>query len=165
MALVSFRSCSNTFMASAVGRTNSLIFRRLASRCTSCITGNLLYAPLPITSWRHFQGMFSSTESGVCPKLSRNFLDGFFLRLRISPWSMITSCSYVLPSISREPKVNLSKCIRLLGRCLHALFFEVTAEKADQRCSTLWLPQCGQVVFTLSCSAMVNIFENVFLQA
>jgi len=48
---------------------------------------------------------------------------------------------------------------------LHALFFEVTAEKADQRCSTLWLPQCGQVVFSLSCSAMVKIFENVFLQA
>src|SRR2546427_9287945 len=32
--------------------------------------------------------MFSSTDSGVCPKSLRNFLDGFFLRLRISPRSM-----------------------------------------------------------------------------
>jgi len=52
----------------------------------------------------------------------------------------------------------------VLGLSSQALFFEVTAEKADQRCSTLWLPQCGQVVFSLSCSAMVKIFENVFLQ-
>src|SRR6266478_7436356 len=29
----------------------------------------------------------------VCPKLSRNFLDGLFLRSRISPRSMTTSCS------------------------------------------------------------------------
>ena len=29
---------------------------------------------------------------------------------------------------------------------LHALFFEVMTEKADQRCSTCWLPQGGQVM-------------------
>ena len=45
-----------------------------------------------------------------------------------------------------------------------ALFFEVTAEKADQRCSTLSLAQCGHAILSLSCSAMVKIFENVFLQ-
>src|SRR5713226_7190125 len=112
MALVSLGFCFNTSMASVVGRTSNLIFRRSATRCTSCITGSRPYAPLPMTSWRHFQGMFSSTESGVCPKLSRNFLEGFFLRLRISPWSMTTSCSYVLPSIWREPKEKLSKRIR-----------------------------------------------------
>jgi hypothetical protein len=39
------------------------------------------------------------------------------------------------------------------------------AENADQRCSTFWLPQCGQVTFSLSCSAMVKILEKVFLQA
>src|SRR6266851_5520213 len=111
MALVSFRSCSKTLMASAVGRTNNLIFRRSASRRTSCITGNRPYAPLPMTSWRHFQGMFSSTESGVCPNSSRNCLDAFFLRLEISPRSITTSCSYVLPSIWMEPKEKLSNCI------------------------------------------------------
>src|SRR5205823_4486174 len=84
-------TCSS--MASMVGSTSNLIFRRSASRRTSCITGNLPYAPLPITSWRHFQGMFSSTESGVWPNCSRNFLDGFFLRLEISPRSIRTSCS------------------------------------------------------------------------
>src|SRR6266851_10464665 len=59
MALVSFRSCSKTLMASAVGRIN---FRRSASRRTSCITGNLPYAPLPMTSWRHFQVCFLQRE-------------------------------------------------------------------------------------------------------
>jgi hypothetical protein len=32
---------------------------------------------VPITSRRHFQGMSSSIESGVCPNLSRNLLDAF----------------------------------------------------------------------------------------
>src|SRR5207245_11260227 len=95
-----------------------------------------------------------------------DFLDGFFLRLRIPPRSMTTSCSYVLPSIWMEPKENLSKCIcELLARWLQALFFDVTAEKADQRCSTFLLPQCGQVIFPLSCSVMVKIFEKALWQA
>src|SRR5439155_2595346 len=55
--------------------------------------------------------MFSSTESGVCPNSSRNCLDAFFLRLEISPRSITTSCSYVLPSIWMEPKEKLSNCI------------------------------------------------------
>ena len=105
--MVSFSSCSKTLMASAVGRTNNLIVRRSASRSTSCITGNRPYAPVPMTSCRHFQGMFSSTESGVCPNSSRSCLDAFFLRLEISPRSITTSCSYVLPSIWMEPKVCL----------------------------------------------------------
>ena len=43
----------------------------------------------------------------------------------------------VLPSIRRAPKENLSKCIRASSCCrVQALFFEVTAEKADQLCST-----------------------------
>jgi len=45
---------------------------------------------------------------------------------------------------------------------LHALFFDVRAEKADQHCSTFLLQQCGQAIFSLSCRAMVKIFENVF---
>ncbi len=53
----------------------------------------------------------------------------------------------------------------VLGLSSQALFFEVTAEKADQRCSTLWLPQCGQAIFTLPCSTMVKVLEKVFLQA
>jgi hypothetical protein len=32
----------------------------------------------------------------------------------------------------------------LLERWFHALFFEVMAVKADQRCSTFLLPQYGQ---------------------
>src|SRR5437667_798123 len=100
-----------------------------------------------MTRWWHFQGMFSSTESGVCPNSSRNCLDAFFLRLEISPRLITTSCSYVLPSIWMEPKEKLSNCIgasleNVVGR--QALFFEVMAENADQRCSTSWLSQCGQ---------------------
>ena len=41
------------------------ILRRMASRFTSSITGNLPYAPVPTTSRRHFHGIFSSMESGV----------------------------------------------------------------------------------------------------
>src|SRR5713226_12861 len=98
-------------MAWIVGRMSSLTLCRSASRCTSFITGNLPYAPVPTTSRWHFQGISSSAESGVCPKSSRNFLDGFFWRLRTLPRSMITSCSYVLPSIRREPKEKFSNCI------------------------------------------------------
>src|SRR6266849_539973 len=67
--------------------------------------------PVPITSRRHFQGIFSSTDSGVCPNSSRNFLDGFFLRLRTVPRSITTSCSWVTPSMRIEPKENFSKRI------------------------------------------------------
>src|SRR5947209_2346250 len=49
--------------------------------------------PVPMTSRLHFHGIFSSAESGVWPKASRNFLEGFFLRLRTCPRSMSTSCS------------------------------------------------------------------------
>jgi hypothetical protein len=49
--------------------------------------------------------------------------------------------------------------------CVHALFFEVMAEKADQPCSIFLLRQYGQAMFSFSCSAMVKLFENVFLQA
>src|SRR5713101_3616253 len=95
-------------MASFVGRITSLTLRRLASCFTSFITGSAP-VPVPITSLRHSQGIFSFTDNGVCPKASRNFLDAFFLRLRISPRSITTSCSYVVPSIRIEPKENFSK--------------------------------------------------------
>ena len=51
------------------------------------------------------------------------------------------------------------------GKRGQALFFEVMALNADQRCSTFLLLQCGQVTFSVSCSAMVEILERVFLQA
>src|SRR5260370_1880366 len=65
--------------------------------------------PVPITSRRHFHGIFSSMDKGVCPKASRNFLDGFFLRLRTVPRSITTSCSWVTPSMRIEPNKNFSK--------------------------------------------------------
>jgi hypothetical protein len=46
-----------------------------------------------------------------------------------------------------------------------ALFFEVMALNADQRCSRFLPPQCGQAIFFLPCSAMVKIREKAFLQA
>jgi hypothetical protein len=52
--------------------------RRLASSLTFSITG-MAPVPVPITRRRHFQGISSSMESGVCPKASRNRFDGFFL--------------------------------------------------------------------------------------
>jgi hypothetical protein len=58
----------------------NLILRRCASRFTSSMTG-MAPVPVSITSRRHFQGMSSSIEGGVCPKAARNFLDGFFFAL------------------------------------------------------------------------------------
>lgn len=40
------------------------------------------------------------------------------------------------------------------------LFFEVMTEKADQRCSTSWLAQCGQTTLPSSYSASVRVFVN-----
>jgi hypothetical protein len=45
-----------------------------------------------------------------------------------------------------------------------ALFLEVTAEKVDQRCSILWLPQYGQAGFPASCSAICRVRVNLLLQ-
>ena len=84
---MSFGFRFNTSIASMVGRISNLILLRSALLRTSGMTGNLPWAPVPITSWLHFQGMFSSRDSGVWPNCSRNCLDGFFLRLWISPRS------------------------------------------------------------------------------
>src|ERR1700722_2139053 len=105
-------SFSISRMASLVGTMTNSTWRRSASNFTSFKTGKRPYAPVPITSRWHFQGIFSSMDKGVCPNSSRNLLEGDFMRLRISPQSITTSCSYVLPSIRRAPKENLSKCIR-----------------------------------------------------
>ena len=67
-------------IASVVGDMANLILRRCASRFTSSMTG-VAPVPVSITSRRHFQGMSSSIEGGVCPKAARNFLDGFFFAL------------------------------------------------------------------------------------
>jgi hypothetical protein len=48
--------------------TNST-WRRCASRFTSFITGKRPYAPVPITSRWHFQGIFSSMDNGVGPSV------------------------------------------------------------------------------------------------
>src|SRR5215472_5827833 len=81
IALVAGVSFFSSLMASFVGRITSLIFRFLASRFTWSITGNAP-VPVPITSLRHFQGMASFGETGVCPKASRNSLTVSFGRLR-----------------------------------------------------------------------------------
>src|SRR5208282_843918 len=46
-----------------------------------------------------------------------------------------------------------------------ALFFELMAEKADQRCSTFLLPQCGQRISPSSQSTRDRILSKNFLQA
>jgi len=51
------------------------------------MTGMTL-VPVSIASRRHFQGMSTSIEGGVCPKAARNFLDGFFFALAMWPRSI-----------------------------------------------------------------------------
>jgi len=82
------------------------------------------------------------------------------LTQRLEVLALSARLAHAGADIAQVLRVRASSC-----RCVQALFFEVTAEKADQRCSTLRLPQCGQVVISASCSAMVRIFSNVFLQA
>ena len=74
----------NSSIALAVGNVSNWTWRRLASFFTSSMTGKAP-VPVPMTSRLHFHGIFSSAESGVWPKDSRNFLEGFFLRLRTWP--------------------------------------------------------------------------------
>jgi hypothetical protein len=57
MALVSFGFSFNVLIAWAVGSISNLILRRAASRFTSLMTGSAP-VPVPITSRRHFQGIF-----------------------------------------------------------------------------------------------------------
>src|SRR5215475_1297370 len=64
-----------------------------------------------MTRRRHFQGIFSSMESGVWPKAPLNCLEGPFFRLRTSPRSMTTTCSQIVPSIRTVPKEKWSKRI------------------------------------------------------
>src|SRR5215813_3702788 len=73
--------------------------------------------PVPTTSLRHFPGISSSIETGVCPNSSRNFFDASLFRLPILPRSITTSYSYVTPSIRIEPKEKSSKRIFTSGRC------------------------------------------------
>ncbi len=82
IALASLGFFFSTAIALLVGSTSNSILRRAASCFTSSMIGNAP-VPVPITGRRHFQGISSSMDSGVCPKASRNFLDDFFLRLRI----------------------------------------------------------------------------------
>jgi hypothetical protein len=72
MALVSGGFCFSSSMACSVGTMNNSTSRRLASTCTSLITGKAP-VPVPTTRRRHFHGIPSSSDRGVCPKASRNF--------------------------------------------------------------------------------------------
>src|SRR5437667_11781499 len=125
-------------MAAFVGRITSLILRRLASAFTSSITGKAP-VPVPIRSRRHFQGMASLGEIGVCPKAARYFLDGFFLRLRTWPRSITTSCSYVVPSMRIEPKENFSKRITHLSRVLYL------RDDPRHQCGDIRCPRYGAI--------------------
>jgi hypothetical protein len=45
-----------------------------------------------------------------------------------------------------------------------AFFYDVMAVKADQLCSTLLLPQRGQIILPFSYRASVSTFEKLLLQ-
>src|SRR5438876_4333323 len=107
-ALVGFAVFFSRAIAFSVGTATSSTPRRRASRSTSGITGSEPSAPVPTTRVAHFQGMFSSVDSGVCPYRSRNGFEAFFFRLLTVPRSSTMSFSYVVQSIRIEPKLNRS---------------------------------------------------------
>jgi hypothetical protein len=77
--------------------------------------GSRSYAPPPMTSWWHRQGIHSSIDSWVWPNCSRNFLEGFFL--------------------APADFAAINDAIMLLHRAVD-LDFDVLALKADRHCST-----------------------------
>jgi hypothetical protein len=85
IAFVTSDFLASVSIASSIGRINRSSFRRRASRFTSSITD---YLPVPTTRRWHFQGIFSSTETGVCPNSPRNFSEDCFLGLRNLPRSI-----------------------------------------------------------------------------
>src|SRR5216683_2710349 len=112
MAFVSFGFLTSVSRAWSVGRISSSISRRRASRFTSAITGSDPYLPVPTMRRWHFQGISSSTDTGVCPNSSRNFFEGFFRRWRILPRSITTSCLKLTPSILIEPNLKFAEVHR-----------------------------------------------------
>ena len=62
---------------------------------TPFITGNAP-VPVPTTRRRHFHGIPSSSENGVCPKASRNFFEAFFTHAHRPGRSLHRGCSSLL---------------------------------------------------------------------
>src|SRR5271166_5434498 len=79
MALVSGGLCFSSSRACSVGTMNNSTLRRLASTCTSFITGKAP-SPVPTTRRRHFHGIPSSNDSGVSKSFTELF-GRFFLSL------------------------------------------------------------------------------------
>src|SRR6266849_2318851 len=98
------------------------------------------------------------------PKLLAKLLGCFFLALRDLPTGdhhiMFIRTAIDLDGAEGEI-VKLHR--RLLGKCGQALFFEVMTEKADQRCSTFLLPQCGHRTSPSSYSTRDKILSKNFL--
>ena len=82
IAFVSGSAAFNSSMAWAVGRIRNSTLRCRASCFTSSITGRAP-VPVPITRRRHFQGIRSSAESGVWPKLSGISWNASFFAYRL----------------------------------------------------------------------------------
>jgi hypothetical protein len=113
-----------------------LTWCRSASRCTSCITVDRLYAPLPMTSWCHTPLSIEEKISWRCHELLSKFLGRFF-RLRISPR---LNDDVMLVRVAVDPDGSAREVVETHSRTsstlLQALFFDLMAFKADQLCST-----------------------------
>ena len=68
-----------------------------------------------------------------------------------------------LLSFGYRVRVNCAEMVQRLRLRLQALFFDVTAEKVDQRCSTFLLPQLGHRTLPSSYSTRDKILSKNFL--
>jgi hypothetical protein len=107
--------------------------------------GNRPYAPVPMTIWRHPQGISSSYRKRSVAELLSKFLRRLFLALAdfaaINDDIMFVRAAVNLDGTKRE---FAEAHTRTPAGLQAALFFDVIALKADRHCPTSLLPQCGQ---------------------
>src|SRR5439155_22328395 len=104
----------------------------------------------------------------VCAQIPPKFLRGLLLAFANLPAvdDEVVLVGGLANAKGAKAEVSEVHCgLRSVERRFYALFFEVTAKNSAHRCSTLLLPQCGHLIFSFPCSAMVRIFEKVFWQA
>ena len=106
--MVSSRLFFSAAIALVVGSTSNSILRRAAFRFTSSITGSAP-VPVPITSRRHFHGISSSMDKGVCPNCAATGISRSAVTLlRDWPQPLREVLRQMVPHAANPARLNFS---------------------------------------------------------